>query len=716
MLECMEKPHRSNRLSGTWCGRAAGILLVVVWLVSMSTVNADAYSYLPVLAGLVLAVLLGVCGLLCGGRVVALRWLGWVSLAVGGYFLVRSACSCSVVDSWRECGLICGCFVYYAAGMLVAQNDRARGIGAVLTVALLLNVAAFFIAKVPGASPEWFGRPFASLSGRASLPTTLYVYKNFAGMFLMLCGALPVLRLLWTAPRKWYVWLMALVGLCGVALSFYCDTRSVFMLLPLIVFLGLALWLVFHIYSERKVGWSGFVVAAVLVAAVCLAGYEFFVGGSWMAAVSQIDSHLRFYIWELVCSVSADAPAWGHGASSAGWMITPLFNEWEWPNFAHNEYLQAWCDYGLIGLGCMVFVIVAHLIAGLRTMASEFVSPARRVKAGMAIITLGSLACCAALDFVWHDFSLAAMTAFACGLLASPFPKSRESLFSGRNWAQGSNAGFVPVKVQGRFGTCLQAAVWLGVAAFCVSLAPRLWPAWKAQWKYNELVHTDNELARIGDEQSDALRLKNHAARHALLAEVLESYPESRLVDEFFRVMSSGETLEQREHVIRLALQGNPRQLFMVPILVDNLMAQQRNEEAEILMRRMYPGDGLPNCMLNNWASYYILNLLEWGQNEMLAGRIARAYSMMEYAFNISRHKSHGIDFLLRYRSGEQPWADYGGVKPNLRPFLEARRGDIALFRNLKVEKDDSWQQPLEPGGKPALYRAQQEPPRKGGK
>lgn len=682
----------------------------------MSIVNADAYSYLPLLCGLVLAVLLGLCGMLCGGKVVSLRWLGWCSFAVGAYFLARCACSFCVVDAWREGGLICGCIVFYTAGMLVAQNDRAKGIGLILTVALLLNLAAFYVAKLPGACPEWFGRPSRGLSGAGSVPDTLYVYKNFAGMFLMLCGSLPVLRLLWTEPRRWYVWLMAVVGLCGIGLSFCCDTRSVYLLLPLIVFLGLGLWLVFHIFSERKLGWSGFVTAGVLVAAICIAVYEFFFGGSWLTVVSQIDSHLRFYIWELVCSVSSDAPPWGYGASSAGWMITPFFNEWEWPNFAHNEYLQAWCDYGFIGLGCMVFIIVAHLVAGLRAMASEFVSNARRVKAGMAIITLGCMACCAALDFVWHDFSLATMTAFACGMLASPFPHSRESLFSNRNWANGSGASCVQVKAQGIPGTCVHAAVLLGAAAFCVSLVPHLWPAWKAQWRYNELVHADMELARIGNEQSDAMRLENHAVRHALLADILESYPASGLVDEYFRIMSSGETVEQREHVIRLALQGNPHQLFMVPMLADMLMVQQRNEEAEKLMRQAYPGDGIPNRMLNNWASYYILNLLEWGQQEMLAGRISRAYSLMDYAFNISRHKAHDIDFLLRYRSGEQPWADYGGVKPNLKPFLQARKGDVALFRNLKVEKDDSWQQPLEPGGKPALYRAQQEPPRKDAK
>ena len=699
----METKLRSKRLSGTWCGRAAGILLVLTWLASMSVLNANAYSYLPVLLGMVAAVVLGLCGLLCGGKVVALRWLGWCSFAVGGYFLARCLCveGCSVVESWREAGIICGCFVFYAAGSLVAQNDRAQGIGAILTVALLLNVAAFLAARVPGACPEWFGRPSAGLNGRGSLPCTLYVYKNFAGMFLLLCGSLPLMRLFWTAPRRWYVWLMALVGLSCAGVAFFCDTRSVWLMLPVLFFSGLFLWLLFHIFSRRKLGWGGFVAAAVLVTASCVAAYEFFFGGSWMAAASQIDTHLRYDIWRLVCSVAADAPPWGYGASSAGWMITPLFNEWEWPNFAHNEYLQAWCDYGFIGLVCLVSVIAAHLVAGLRTMASEYVSNARRVKAAMAIITLLTMACCAGLDFVWHDFSLACMTAFACGMLASPFPRSREGLFSDKNWASGSHAGCIPVKVQGRFGTCMQAAVMLGVCAVCCAfLAPRLWPAWQAQWKYNELAAGEPSL-------------KKNAAKHALLAEVLENYPDSVLVDEYFRVMSSGESLEQREHVMRTALRGNPRQMFVVTMLVDNLMSQGRNEEAEILMRRMYPGDGLANCMLNNWASYYVVNLLEWGQREMLAGRTERAYSMMDYAFNIARHPNYYPDFLLRYRFGEQPWAEYGGVKPNLGPFLKARKGDVNLFRILKIEKDDSWQQPLEPGGKPALYSAQQEPPAK---
>ena len=697
----METKLGSKRLSGTWCGRAAGGVLVLTWLASMTLLGGNAYSYLPVLLGLIVAVALGVAGMLRGGSVVALRWLGWCSYAVGGYFLARCLWvnGSSVVESWREAGIVCGCFVFYAAGMLVAQNERSQGIGAILTTALLLNVAGFFVAKLPGACPEWFGRPSVGLSGINSLPVTLYVYKNFAGMFLMLCGSLPLMRLLWTAPRRWYVWLMALLGMGGMAVSFFCGTRSVWVLLPLLVFLGLFLWLLFHIFSEHKLGWGGFAAGAVLVAGGCVAGYEFFFGGNWLESASQIDSHLRFYIWRLVCSVSVDAPIWGHGASSAGWVITPLFNEWEWPNYAHNEYLQAWCDYGIIGLACMAFIIISHLVAGLRTMASEFVSPARRVKAAMAFIILASMAACAGLDFVWHDFSLACMTAFACGLLASPFPHSREGFFSGKNWASGSHAAHVPVKKQGAVGAAVQALVLLGITAVCVVLVPRLWPAWKTQWSYNALATEASP--------------EKHAARHALLAEIMESYPDSVLVDEYFLLGASGESETDRERMVRLALQGNPRQLFMVPILVSNLMVQQRNDEAEILMRRMYPGDGLPNCMLNNWAAYYVLNLLEWGQNEMLAGRKERAFSMMEYAFNIARHPGYTIDFLLRYRAGEQPWAENGGVVPNLKPFLEARRSDVALCRLLGIQKDDSWQQPLEPGGKPALYQAQQEPPRK---
>lgn len=87
----METKLGSKRLSGTWCGRAAGVVLVLTWLASMTLLGANAYSYLPVLLGLIVAVALGVAGMLRGGSVVALRWLGWCSYAVGGYFW-RAAC------------------------------------------------------------------------------------------------------------------------------------------------------------------------------------------------------------------------------------------------------------------------------------------------------------------------------------------------------------------------------------------------------------------------------------------------------------------------------------------------------------------------------------------------------------------------------------------------------------------------------------------------
>ena len=689
----MENRNTPVRLSDMWEGRCAAILLAVTWIASMTLAGANAYSYMPLLGGLILVVALAVLGLLRGGKVVRLGWPGWCSLAAGGYFLVRCLLEpCAVVESWRESCIICACFVFYGAGVLWAQGRGGKWVPCVLGLALLLNMAAYWLARMPEARVEWFGRPAVGLSGQNSLPVTLYVYKNFAGMFLMLAGSLLVLRPVWGAGRSWKSWIGAAIGLAGVVLAFFCGTRSAFVLLPLLMVLGMGLWLLLRIFSGRSLGTAGGVVLAVLVGVCCVAGYELFAVDTWLDSLSNVNSHLRYDIWKCVCAVAGGAPACGFGASSAGWMIVPLFNEWEWPNYAHNEYLQAWCDYGVVGVGCMLFVLMVHLVEGVRALASEYTEQQRRVRVAAALLVLAALAACAVVDFVWHDFSLAGMAAFACGVLGSPYPRSSQGLFSSRLWAEGSRPSVLPVRAMGVPGRLLLGCAYAAVAACCACMLPRLWMPWVAQWEYNR-------LARIPYEE-------NYAARHALTAALVPEYPDTVLMDEYCMLPVDGEQLGERERLLKTVLAANPHQLFTVTILADNLMAQGRHREAEMLLRRSYPQEGLPNCMLNNWASYYMVNLLEWGQQEMLVGNVERAFSMMEYALNIA--SKYYPSFRLQYRSGPQPWAADGGPHPNLGPFVKARRSDVAFFKELGTDKDDSWQEPLEPGGKRALYPALQ--------
>ena len=120
-------------------------------------------------------------------------------------------------------------------------------------------------------------------------------------------------------------------------------------------------------------------------------------------------------------------------------------------------------------------------------------------------------------------------------------------------------------------------------------------------------------------------------------------------------------------------------------------------------MREHYEGDAMPASLLNNWPAYYAYNLLIWGRFEMQQGNQARALSLMEYALRI--HRVSRIHFSVLWRSGPQPWKEHGGIKPGLYRLICSVEQDVHMLRLIGVCPDDSWQQPMTPGGRPALYR-----------
>ena len=77
---------------------------------------------------------------------------------------------------------------------------------------------------------------------------------------------------------------------------------------------------------------------------------------------------------------------------------------------------------------------------------------------------------------------------------------------------------------------------------------------------------------------------------------------------------------------------------------------------------------------------------------------------MLDYGLKI--HGWQRISFKPVWRVGPQPWKETGGIRPGLYKLIEAARTDLRLLRLTGVQPDDSWQQPLTPGGRPSLYRA----------
>lgn len=669
-----------RRLTDLMPVKAAAWLLFALWIAGMSVFDTNACTSFPLVAGLGVVAALVLSGLSYGGRGVRLTWVNWVSVGIiGGYFLVRCLNSYAVAESWRESVLIVTGAVFYLAGVYAAQSRSIRPLCAALCLALVLNMAAFFLLRTGEIPIEWTGRPQWGFSGRNHLPVTLFMYKNFSGDFLCIGGLCAVGFALWGGAGLARKLVCTLLGLAAVALSFCCGTRGVYILLPVSAMVMWMLLVINHLFSES--GKSVLIVLGSIVAfaALALGVYEFFAGGEAYTRLMSTDTHLRSMIWRCICDEAPNAPLWGFGVSAAHWGILNRFNEWATPNYAHNEYLQVWMDYGIIGVAAMAFIIVIHIICAFRRLAAESLPVPFRCLVSLSVLVLLGWGVCAIADFPWHHAALVGMTAFACGIMAAPYPHSRGG---------GDAALLVPVRAQGVWGRCSVALLCCATIAYAICMGGLLCKPWQQQWTYSDLVANQPE---------------NESRRLTLLEEVLHAYPDPAVMDQYYLIPLTHNDWPKQEELLKEALKGNPHQLYTATMLADVQTRQGKYAEAELTMRRYFVGDGMGRCLMMNWPAFYVNNLLEWGSAELKKGNTEKAYSLMDYGLNIIGRESFYLSFRLAYRDNA-PWCKAASYRADVRSLEKRCAKDCALLKQLGVKKDDSWAQPSAACAKPALY------------
>ncbi len=672
--------HVKTGLAGRILWGAAAVLLLVVWLASMPLDDDRLCNAVPVCFGLVAVLVLGVMGMVAGARPARLTPTSLLGLAAGVYFLARCAMGDMLSEICRELPLIFIAFVFYGAGYLLAQRRGGGALTLALVVGVVVNIIYLFLMRDPATPIEAMGRPSMSLAGVNRQGITLFTYSNFSAIFLMVSGGVLICRPLWAGWRGWGGLLAALVGMAGVACSCLCDSRSVLGLPVLMLLSACGLWAIIGLYSGRGIGWGVVCFGlALLVGAAVMLG-ELFMGNSLLQTIISVDTNGRAGLWSEIYRILPQTPWYGHGAGGTTWQLVPLIDRWAIPNYAHNDYLQAWVDYGIVGVVLLVLVLLSHLASGFWSMASEDIAPGRRTLLAACMLLLLSLAACAVYEFVWHNMAFVGLTAFACGVLASPVPSRQESWLKRRKWAAGSRPALRPVRFLGLPGTALCCMGAVTLAAACACFAWRLLPAWKAQWEYNALCHAG---------ASDGERVE-------FLERVMPFYPDPELADHYVTLCPPAErrdNLARKEAVLRMARQSNPHQLFTVVMLAELLGYEGHCAEAEALMREHYVSGGMPPARYANWPAYYGMNLLMWGKQRMEQGELGSALSMMEYALNLWGHAEkfhHKRSVVSRIKSSSA--------------YVAARRVDVDMLRLIGVEKDDSWMQPLRPDGPPALY------------
>lgn len=670
-------------MTETWTGRAACLLLALVWFVSMGVADANAYSYVPLLAGLIVVILLALSAMIRGAKVVQLSKTAWISLGVGVYFLVRCLCSFSVVESWQEASLILGCGVFYVAGLYAAQGHTFRTVLRLLVIAGVLNLVYYWLMHYTDAPMEWAGRPAVGPGSINHRPMTLFVYKNHAAAFLCMVGMLLFAAALWVKTKGVYRLGLGALALLCVLISAECNSRSPYFMVPVMLLCGWVLWVVTKLYEDDKLGLgtmlSGFVILGTLGVGICSALFE----TDFVRFFEGLDSHGRFAIWRETCRLLPGTPPWGNGALSVQWLIMAQpgthFDFCAMANMAHNEYLQAWTDYGFIGLGGVLFIIGWHCCRGLMIIASEAVPSRQRLLTALALLCFIAWSACSIVDFFWHHFAIAGMTAFCAGMTASPYAYM--------NKRKGIHRRVAAQSAHAKGGLAFIGMLSVGCSCWLVSNSLQ---AWELQWEFNR-------LSRPGEDETGE-------QRHELLARLVPNYPGTELMDQYFRIPRHRDNWRREANLMYMTLAANPRQQNTAAMLAEFLSRHGQHEEAESVYRRYYSGDGPDRTLHGDWANMYALNLLRRGQAQWSSGNQAMAYSLLQYGLKIVQAQPGGWSADFPYRADERVWLRKGRYMPKWYPYLKAREQDVTVLRMLNVVPDDSWQAP-DASGKPSLYR-----------
>ncbi len=699
----MQNPPPAIRLTESFSGRLAAWLLVVIACASMAMSTSLVYSHIPALVGIALVVLLTLWGLLRSFRVPRITLLSWISLAIGGYFYWRASTSYSQLEGANVMALVLGAAVFYGAGIYSGLAKRADTMMAgVVAFALILNAVYWYLARHCDLSLMWWGRPDVGLLGPNSQHTAFFLYKNVAAVFFAAGGIYLIARLFWLASWTWVRAFGALLGLLSIGLTCQCGSRTIYAIIPLLLFLAYFLGIFLRIKSGKRMRWFDW--CAILATVAALATVIFDMAGEqhiWLW-IDGINTHLRSYIWRLLMQIVPQASWLGFGAGASQWEIVTVFGDWCSPNYAHNEYLQAWVDFGLLGLLGVLLIVFGHLARAIVSLSDASLPHERRVQVAAALLLLVAVSAYAFVDFPWHNFAMVAFTAFLCGILAAP----RGEELRLRQYFASENSRIAQerpaTRLQQGLGRLLLIAVLLGILEGTGCLIKRFAPAWQADWEYSILVAQGASI----EEQKQFLQKASALYPDFNLVTWYRQYPWERTQEGY-------QTLAD---MLEPCVQANPKQLFGVAKYSEALSFLGRYEEAESILRESYPPDGPNRQNLYSWHTYYGMNLLRWARHLYSKGQFAQAYSLYQYAYRIDAKSA--LVYQIGWRVNNRLDINNSrGVEGSMRrtraPYMKKILERMQFMQRVGVKPDNTWKQAMRPDGPTALYKRWGEIPAK---
>ncbi|MEO5917156.1 MAG: O-antigen ligase family protein [Luteolibacter sp.] len=353
---------------------------------------------------------------------------------VAGWFAWRAWISPVPELGQMDLMLLCGVVAAFVCVRVIHGNAMAEHI-LIWGIALLLLASVLVIWKQvvdPAFSPVFASRASA-------LPSGFYAHYNEAANYLIASSLLVAALALFGNQGVLVRLIWALIAIAGLVAVYF--TRSRGGIFGAAVGGGVFTVVALVIAKRRKVRWFLAAMLAVPITAFLLGGYLYVgwkdaqalrlqesgnISGSGIEQMMDNDS--RLYLLGIATSSIALHPLSGGGSQSFSWESFRFYNNklqggtiTHKAELVHNELMEAATDYGIIGAGMLLGLLVALTLTGI--LGVVFSDSRMEGDSGDAWI-LGGLAALAGMliqscfSFVFHLLPGGVLLGICLGLIS----------------------------------------------------------------------------------------------------------------------------------------------------------------------------------------------------------------------------------------------------------------------------------------------------------
>lgn len=338
------------------------LLLVASFGVTLSWVMLACCAYVVALAGIIV-----VC---CSGYGKSLSKMPGVLLFVAVFYFGLRMMTSEVWDLAKEDAMLMGMgvIVYLVSRRIIISHTWIL----VLSLTVLVNVI-YFVAQLQGVN---WPVPMSFVSARASMTQNYGLFQDYGalGNSLAISGWLLICFAFWSRESRKLLRVMtgALGGISLVVMALSGSRSAILASLCG----GIIVMIIGWNYAEgylpsirEKIRRSITVSLLIGSAGLGVLGYQTFVERSTGGDIMP-QKNVRLGYWGMAVDQGLENPVFGSGSRSFSY---ECFRHWSSsmstmeanPEFVHNEYLQTWTDYGLVGLLLIIVLILSHLFVGL---------------------------------------------------------------------------------------------------------------------------------------------------------------------------------------------------------------------------------------------------------------------------------------------------------------------------------------------------------------